>query len=304
MNFGAIKNPTSSNEITRAYFDSILVESRYLDSCEPDTEMELFGKKFASPIMIAAFSHLHNQHEGGMVEMAKGAKAAGICNWAGMGPKEELTEILATGCETIKIVKPYADRNKVFDMIKHAETSGALAVGVDIDHSFNWKGNNDVVLGEAMKPVTSQELAEFVSATKLPFVIKGVMSVQDAVKCAQAGVKGLLISHHSGILPCAVPPLMALPAIKDAVGNDIDLFVDCNVNSGFDAFKCLAMGAKAVCVGRAILPSFKESGAAGVEKYIANMNDELKNLMAKTGCYNLSKMTKTVLWNGETEERF
>ena len=73
MDFSKIKNAHDSTEITRAYFDQILVESRYLDSRTPDLSMELYGEKFSSPVMIAAFSHLYKNHPGGMVEMAKGA---------------------------------------------------------------------------------------------------------------------------------------------------------------------------------------------------------------------------------------
>ncbi len=303
MDFSNIKNAHDSNEITRAYFDQILVESRYLDSCTPDPSMNLYGAAFSSPIMIAAFSHLSNTHPGGMVEMAKGACECGICNWAGMGSKEELSAILGTGAKTIKIIKPYADRKRVFDMIEFACKSGALAVGMDIDHSFGGNGYPDVVLGEEMKPVSSEELREFIAASGKPFIIKGILSVTDAEKSVKAGAKGLLLSHHHGIMQYAVPPLMALPNIKNAVGNDIDLFVDCSVDTGADVFKCLAMGAKAVCVGRAILESFRTGGAEGVAKYVESMNNGLRAMMARTCSKNLAGISKDVLWNGNTGKR-
>lgn len=286
-----------SNRITRAYFDRILVEPHYLDSCVPDIGMELFGKKFASPIMIAAFSHLSSTHPGGMPEMARGAAQAGICNWAGMGDEKELAQILETGAKTIKIVKPYADRRRVFSMLEAAERMGALAVGMDIDHSFGGNGYPDVVLGEEMQPVSSEELSQFVRATGLPFIVKGVLSVSDAEKCADAGAKGVLISHHHGIMQCAVPPLMALPEIRKALGGDIEIFVDCSVDSGMDAFKCLALGAKAACVGRAVLESFRESGAEGVQRYIDGMNGELRAMMARTGSRDLAHIAQGVLWD-------
>lgn len=296
MDCSKVKNMRDANQLTRAYLDSILVEPRYLDSCVPDLTMELYGRKYASPIMIAAFSHLNSTHPGGMVEMARGAALADVCNWAGMGDKEELDGILATGAGTIKIIKPYADRNHVIDMIHYAEAQGCTAVGIDIDHSFNSKGYNDVVLGIPMQPVTREELRGFVQETKLPFVVKGVLSVQDAVKCAEAGVKGALISHHHGIVPYAVPPLMALPKIRAAVGNAMDLFVDCGIDTGSDAFKCLAMGAKAVCVGRCILPSLHDNGAEGVQSYLEAMTDELRAMMARTCSKNLNNIPADVLW--------
>ncbi len=293
-------NPRDANQLTRAYMDSILVEPRYLDSAVPDTSMELFGKRFSSPIMIAAFSHLSGTHPGGMPEMARGARLAGICNWAGMGDEQELSDILKTGAETIKIVKPYADREKVLCMLRFAKENGALAVGMDIDHSFDHRGNPDNVLGMEMRSVSREELCEFAAVSDLPFIVKGVLSEADAEKCAYAGVSGILLSHHHGIMPYAVPPLMALPRIRAAIGGSMDIFVDCGIESGCDAFKALAFGAKAVCVGRSILPALKEKGAEGIKEYIGNMNDELRGMMARTASRDLKHIPNDLLWDALT----
>lgn len=300
MDLSKVSSTRDSNQVTRAYLDSLLVEPRYLDSGVPDLGIDLYGRHFSSPVMIAAFSHLGKTHPGGMAEMARGAQLADICNWAGMGSQEELTDILATGAGTIKIVKPYADRERVLNMLRFAEQSGALAVGMDIDHSFDGRGNPDNVLGDVMAPVSTAELKDFVQATKLPFIVKGVLSVHDAERCAQAGVKGLLLSHHHGIMQYAVPPLMALPRIKAAVGSGIDLFVDCGIDTGADVFKCLALGAKAICVGRVILPSLRDKGAEGVKEYVDQMNDELRAMMARTASLRTDCIPADVLWNSAT----
>lgn len=300
MYYSKVTNPRDANQITRAYMDAILVEPRYLDSVVPDITMDLYGHTYASPIMIAAFSHLNGTHPEGMVEMARGAQLAGVCNWAGMGDIDELDRILQTGAGTVKIIKPYQNRDQVFEMISHAEQHGAVAVGLDIDHSFNGRGEHDVVLDLPMKPVTREELSAFVKATELPFLIKGVLSVQDAVKCQDAGVKGILLSHHHGILPYAVPPLMALPRIRTAVGDSMDIFVDCGMDTGADVFKALALGAKAVCVGRCILPSLHDKGAQGVKEYLEGMAHELRAMMARTCSKDLAHIAPDVLWNSLT----
>lgn len=291
-----ITDPRDTTAWTRAYFDSLLIEMRHLDNVLPDTTFELYGEKFTTPVMTAAFSHLNGTHEDGMAEMARGALQVGALNWAGMGPDEELTHIVETGAKTIKIVKPYEDRELVLHRLQHAYKSGALAVGMDIDHAFNYKGQPDCIEGMTMAPVTSEELREFVKATPLPFIVKGVLSVQDAVKCRDCGVKGILVSHHHGIMPYAIPPLMALPKIVEAVGQDMDIFVDCAVASGADVYKALALGAKAVCVGRAVLPSLHDNGAKGVRDYINDMNDELRAIMARTGSANLAGINKDTLY--------
>lgn len=303
MDFSKIKDSKNSNEITRAYIDSLLVESHYIDSCVADTTFELYGKKFASPIMIAAFSHLERITEDGMIKMAKGAAQANVCNFNGTGSKEELCEVLATGAETIKIIKPSADRSELIDRLKHSHESGALAVGIDIDHAFGSDGNPDVVREIVMSAITTEELKEYVKMTPLPLIVKGVLSVADALKCVEAGVSGIMISHHHGILKCGVPTLMVLPEIKKAVGDKLDIFVDCSIDNGFDAFKAIALGAKAVCVGRAIFPALKDGGTEGVVKYLEQMNNELRSMMSRTGSPNLSNISQGVIWNANTEQR-
>lgn len=76
---------SDSNQITRDYFDSILLETRYWDSDLPSTKMELYGETFETPIMTAALSHLHDICDNAMAEFGKGAKDAGAVHWVGMG---------------------------------------------------------------------------------------------------------------------------------------------------------------------------------------------------------------------------
>ncbi len=86
---------SNSDKITRDYFDSLLIETRYLDSCLPTTEMTLFGETFRTPIMTAALSHLHNTAQNGMTIYAQAAAQSGAVHWVGMGSDEELEEIVA-----------------------------------------------------------------------------------------------------------------------------------------------------------------------------------------------------------------
>ena len=289
--------PGDSDRITRDYFDSLLLEMRHLDGRKPDTTFQLYGETFDTPIMMAALSHLNNVHDHGMAEMAKGAALANAVNWAGMGEKDELEEIAATGAKTIKIIKPYADNEMIFDRIAHAEKCGVLAVGIDIDHAFSGNGEYDKVLGYDMRPKGVEEIKEFVKATRLPFVIKGVLSRQDAYKCLEAGVQGIVVSHHHGIMDYAVPPLKILPEIVKVIGGQIPIFVDCGIMSGMDAFKALALGATAISAGRVIMKPLGEKGAEGVRDKIIRMNEELKGAMARTGCYDLAHMDASVIWN-------
>ncbi len=297
MNDKEIKSkPWDSNGITREYFDSLLVEMRHIDAVIPSTKLELYGETFDTPIMMAALSHLNTVCDNGMVEMAKGAHAANALNWAGMGDEAEIAAITATGARTINIIKPYADNDYIFERIEYAQRCGVLALGMDVDHSFGGNGKYDDVLGEKMKAKTLVELKEFIRATELPFIIKGVLSEQDAYKALEAGAKGIVVSHHHGIMNYAVPPLYILPKIAKVINHQIPIFVDCGVVSGMDVFKALALGADAVSAGRVIMDPLKKNGSMGVKDQIIKMTEELAGVMARTCSQDLNHIDPSVIY--------
>lgn len=283
-----------TDEITREYFDSMLITPRYLDSDLPDLSIEMFGRTYKTPIMTAALSHLHNTCENGMVEFAKGAKEMGALHFVGMGEDKELEDIIASGADTVKIVKPHADDAEVFRKIEHAVKNGAVAVGMDIDHAISWNGEYDNVFGLPMRPKTTSQLAEFVKAAGVPFIVKGVLSASDAEKCVEAGAAAVLVSHHHGIMNCMVPPLFILPEIVAAVNGQAKIIVDCGIESGMDVFKALALGADGVGVGRNLIGPLKD-GAKGVAARIDEMNRELITVMARTGAKTVAEIDPSVI---------
>lgn len=289
-----MKYTSNPDTITRDYFDSLLLETRYIDSVLPSTKMTLFGEVFDTPIMTAALSHLNNTTTEGMTVYAKGAKLSNAVHWVGMGEDEELERVVATRAKSIKIIKPHADNAEVFRKIEHALSIGCFAIGMDTDHAFNSEGGYDNVMGLPMKPKSSAEIAEFVQAAKVPFIVKGVLSPRDAEKCAQAGCAGIVVSHHHGMVQYSVPPLMVLQDILSAVGNDMEVFIDCGIVSGTDAYKCLALGAKAVSVGRHLMPLLKQ-GPEAVSQRINEMTAELAGIMARTGIKTLEDMDSTII---------
>lgn len=269
---------------TRDYFDSLLVETRYIDSREPDTSFDIYGKKFTSPIMVSMPTDLEDVHKTDVIETARGAEKAGLLFWVDTEEKEKLSEISDTGAAAIKIIRPYADNRIVFSQIEQAQKCGALAVGIDLSPG----------LGKEDASKSMEEIREFVSAASVPFIVKGILSQKDAYKCAVAGVGGIVMSAHESLLRYTVSPFMALPDVLKAVDARIPVFVDCEIRSGLDVFKALASGARAVFMKRASAES--PGGAKDFFENISNMNKELKSFMAQTGCHNLSHVDKTVLW--------
>lgn len=289
--------PGDSMRITREYFDSLLLETRYFDSILPSTELTLYGETFSTPVMTAALSHLNSTHPDGLVEMARGAKKANAVMWCGMGDEAELDGIVSTGARAIKIIKPYEDEKHILRKIAHAEKTGAMAVGMDLDHAFSRKGGYDLILGDEMRPKTTAQIREYVSATKLPFIIKGVLSEKDAEKCREAGVNGIVVSHHHGIIDYAVPPLRILPRIAKVIGKSMPIFVDCGFETGMEVFKALALGATAVSVGRFLMGPLGENGAEGVKTAIEEITTGLSFAMAMTGSTDLNNIDPSVIWD-------
>ena len=292
--YPVLDRPGNADAYTRYFFDSLMLESRYLDSDIPSTKLELFGETFDTPIMTAALSHLRVPNGNGLVVYAQAAKACNAVHWFGMGEDKDLEDIIATGARTIKVIKPHADNAEIFRRIKHAVNAGCFAIGMDIDHSFDFKGHYDNVMGLPMKSKTTAEIKSFVKASRLPFIVKGVLSVSDARKCLEAGAAGIVISHHGGHLKYSIPPLMVIEDIKDAVGDKMKVFVDCGITSGFDAYKCLALGADAVSVGRHLMPLLQK-GAEAVADRMKAMTSELAGVMTATGVRNLKEMDPTVI---------
>ena len=292
--------PSDANAITRRYLDSILIEERLIGAQTASLETEIFGSRFRTPIMMPAFSHLYRyqKERNAMMDYTLAAKELGALNWVGMGENEVIGEILDTGIPTVRVIKPYEDRDKIFDQIAFSEEHGAFALGLDIDHIFGKDGEYDVVFGERMTRQTVNDLRGYVNATKLPFVIKGVLSVSDALRSVECGARGILVSHHHGRMPFAVPPLMVLPAICEAVKDveGLEIFVDCGIASGADVFKALALGAKAAAVGRAMMPALVAEGTEGVVRCVTDMNRELKTLMGYTGCAGVTEIGPGLLW--------
>ncbi|NLW19901.1 MAG: alpha-hydroxy-acid oxidizing protein [Clostridiales bacterium] len=279
-----------ANRITRAYLDSLLIELRHIGATLPDTSFEAFGQRFATPVATAALSHLKGQSGNGMVEMAQGCAQAGALCFAGMGEVEELRQMLATGAQVVKIVKPYADRGMIRERLRAARELGALAVGMDLDHAYDRAGRPDVVLGLPMAALSPQELADTIQDAGLPFILKGVLSVRDTRLAVELGAKGIVVSHHHGIIPFAAPPLMVLPEIVEAAAGRLTIFVDCGINDGYDVFKALALGAQAACVGRVIMGPLQERGPEGLREALTGMTAQLAGVMANTACATLGDL--------------
>jgi isopentenyl diphosphate isomerase/L-lactate dehydrogenase-like FMN-dependent dehydrogenase len=294
---GKADPPGSSQALAKEFLDSILVELRVIDAVFASTEFKLYGETFKTPVMTAALSNMKAPQGSGMVELAKGAAASGAVMWAGIGDEAELEAIAGTGAKTIKIIKPYADADLIYEKIAQAEKHGAIAVGMDIDFFFGGKRKRLYAMDYKVGPKTLDEIKGFIRATKLPFILKGVLSETDAHKALEAGAGGIVVSHHSGsVIDSALPPIALLPRIKKIVAGRIPIFIDGSFTSGIDVFKAIALGADAVSIGKPLVEAVASEGANGAEKLIDSLTEDLKYAMSLTGAGCLDTIDPGVLW--------
>jgi isopentenyl diphosphate isomerase/L-lactate dehydrogenase-like FMN-dependent dehydrogenase len=140
---------------------------------------------------------------------------------------------------------------------------------------------------------TMKEITWLRSVWKGPIIVKGIQSVEDAKAVAKLGVQGIILSNHGGRqFDRGQVPLEILPEVVKAVGNKVEIYIDGGIMSGLDALGAIALGAKAVFIGRAYLYGAMADGEAGVEQVIEIMRREFENGMALSGATNIAEVRK------------
>ena len=281
----------NSNTISDAYRDSLVIAYQYIGSTVPTIEFSLGGHALGTPIMAGPIGGQDRAHESGPVGYAKAVADAGSVFWSDFHNKAAWTEILKQGIPALRVIKPLADMDRLLDEIAFDTENGAIGYAMDVDHGLTvygqWDGQQ-----EGFRAKTAGELRRLSEASPLPFYLKGVLSVHDALLAAEAGCAGIVVSGHNNRFPCAVPPLRALPDIRAAVGEKLTIFVDGGINNGYDAFKALALGADGVLCARGLMAAFAKGGPEGLTGKLREMTAELKGAMANTGSPDLAHINR------------
>ena len=278
------------------YFERFGFKFRMIDSEEASTEISLFNRKFKTPILSGALSGMADITDKPLVKVASGVKDSGSMMWLGIAPSEQVKEVLETGSPTVRIVKPFKEIETMIKELEEAEQGGAIAVGTDIDFFYGAKRGDRIFAPKAMAPRSAKELKKLAVATKLPFILKGVLSAEDAEKALDIGAGGIVVSNHGGaIIDYAAHPLEVLPEIKQVIGDKMPIFVDSGFRRGSDVMKALALGADAVLVGWLLVMGLAANGSQGVKEMIDILTAELQRIMTVTGCRNLSAIDDKVL---------
>ena len=144
--------------------------------------------------------------------------------------------------------------------------------------------------------VTWDDLTWLREQTSLPIVLKGILHADDARRAVDAGVQGLIVSNHGGRqVDGAVGALDALAPVCEAVGEQLTVLFDSGVRSGADIFKALALGARAVCLGRPFVWGLALQGQDGVEQVLRCMLAELDLTLALSGCTTIEQVDRATL---------
>ena len=286
----------NADVMTKKYYDSLAIEMRLVDSDLSNISFDFFGTKLPMPIMmgvIGGFSHLG---EDANYKATLAAKELDTIYWTSSHVSdEELKRMIASGAKVGIVIKPFKDQEYFLQRGLQAQEAGVVAIACDIDHAYSKNGGYDSQRDNVFGPKTSEELKQTVETLKVPFIAKGVLSVQDALKCKEAGVSGIILSHHHNIMSFAVPPAMILPEIRKTVGEDYPVFVDCGIVSAAEAFKALALGANGVLVARAYMAPLAKEGTQGVVDFFNKMKGELREFLNRTGSKDLKHIDPSVI---------
>ncbi|HAM70898.1 MAG TPA: alpha-hydroxy-acid oxidizing enzyme [Verrucomicrobiales bacterium] len=317
----------AADEITvrwnREAFDRIRLVPRVLVDVDTiNTRLGLFGSDLPHPILIAPSAYHRMVHPGGEVETARGASRSGALFIVSSASNTRMGVISRESTVPLWFqMYVQSDRAFVADVVREVEAAGArvlvvtvdapvvgpryrqirsgfrLAPGLELPYMDDVNRGRDSLLRGGNTRMTWGEIEWLRTITRLPIVLKGIMSPVDAELAVRAGVAGIVVSNHGGrMLDTAPAAITALPRVLDVVAGRFPVLVDGGIRRGTDVLKALAYGAKGVLIGRPCLHGLAAGGAEGVARVVGILKDELEQAMALTGRTSLRAIDRSVIW--------
>ena len=294
----------------------------------------VLGQPVSLPVLVAPTAFHRLAHEEGEVATARAAAAQGTVMMLSTLSTCSLEAVCATGATVWFQLYVYRDRGATRALVERAEAAGCRALVLTVDAQLWGRRERDVrnrfrlppgiecvnLGGTAMArlpdgvegsglsayvmslfdPALSwNDLAWLASITKLPVVVKGIVHPDDARLAAEHGAAAVVVSNHGGRqVDTAVATLDALPAVAEAVEGKLELVLDGGVRRGSDVVKALALGARAVGVGRPVLWGLAIAGQQGVELALQRLRDELDVVMGLCGCASPAGVGRDLIFAG------
>ncbi len=315
-----------------AAFARLQLQGRVLrDLAGGDTRLTLFGHTFEYPVFLAPVAYHKLAHPQGELATVLGASALK----AGMIVSTQAStslEDIAAAAQTPLWFQLYIQRDRGFtrELVQRAEQAGYQALVVTLDAPINGIRNREQRAGFALpagidavnlrglqepghharpgeSPIfgspllagapTWEDIAWLQSLTRLPILVKGILSAEDAVMAVAQRVDGIIVSNHGGRTLDSLPATIdALPGIARAIDGRVPLLLDGGIRRGSDVLKALALGASAVLIGRPYMQGLAAAGATGVAHVMHILRTELEVAMVLCGCKNLAQVDQSVIW--------
>jgi len=301
-----------------------------------DTGIPLFGGQLEHPILLAPVAYHRLYHPEGEIATARGASASGALFAVSSFTTTAIDEIARNTKQPIWF-QLYVQRDRAFtrDMVQRAVAAGCKALCLTVDTpvlgcrygqlSFGLPGHLECVhlrgldlkssilghktqRGGIYDPLFDpafnwRDLEWLRSMAGVPVLLKGVLNPEDGKRAIEHGADGIIVSNHGGRNLDALPATIdALPRMAEAVAGRIPLLLDSGIRRGTDVLMALALGAKAVFIGRPYIYGLAAGGAEGVERVVSILRGEFERAMALTGRRSIAEIDESVLWKPEAAQ--
>jgi 4-hydroxymandelate oxidase len=307
----------------REAYDRIRLRPRVLeDVAVVDTRVSLFGRELAFPILLAPTSYHRALHPDGELATAKGAGAAGA-TWVVSSATTTTLEDIGRAATAPLWFQLYVqpDKGITRELVQRAESNGCQALCLTVDTPVLGARNRQVRAKFALPPgvtapymtqlrtravsdprrgvaITWKDVEWLRSVARVPLLLKGIITGDDADRGIAAGAHGIIVSNHGArnldTLPATID---ALPEVVDHIGGRVPVLVDGGVRRGTDVLKAIALGATAVLIGRPYCYALGIGGAAGVQRVVEILRAELEMALQLTGRRSLGALDRGVLWD-------
>jgi 4-hydroxymandelate oxidase len=285
-----------------------------VDVSRRDLGTTLLGQATAMPVVIAPTAMAKLAHPDGEVAIARAAKNAGITQCLSTLSTASLEEVATVAATNWFQLYVYKDRSITQRLVERATVAGYKAIVVTVDVAEPGVRENILRTGLQLPPgltlknfdefhdteaaailpyvqsqfdpsLTWDDLKWLISSTPLPVLVKGILRGDDAKRALDCGAAAIIVSNHGGRqLDTAVTGIDALPEVVAAVGTHAEILVDGGIRRGTDIIKALALGARAILVGRPVLWGLAAAGQDGVEQILAILQREFDTALALCGC--------------------
>ncbi len=281
----------------RLELEKIMLRLRVIHGLESvNTDLKIFGQTVRTPVIVAPFANMSRAHPEGEIAIAKGAAKAGAMMF--LGPISTYSTKQIVEVSDTPIVwnsEPLRDREKLLRRIKEAENAGCCAISICVDDYMGIKIKDRMIVLPNVS-LSTEAIKEIRMETSLPLVIKGIMTVEDALMAVDAGADAIVVSNHGGrVLDYCQASIEVLPEIVKALDGKTEVLIDGGFRRGTDVLKALALGAKGVLVGRPICWGLAAAGTEGVAKVLQMLTGELIRTMMLTNVPDVNNVPRDAL---------